>query len=180
MADDAGELSEIEMILRAYAEPVTSAGKDSLRDAARALSDLFADRLAAFVESGQLWEVVSATIAKADAQTAAAEQEADALREQVAAVADVLSSPRWLGTKSKQARRLKRAIRAALADPASVLAQRDAEVGAKALEDWASELPPWSPPYASLREQGAADGWRHAQDVARERARGLRQGVDRG
>ena len=109
----------------------------------------------------------------------AGEREVAALREQVAAVADVLSSPRWLGTKSKQARRLKRAIRAALADPASVLAQRDAEVGAKALEGLADELPPWSPPYASLREQGAADGWRHAQDVARERARGLRQGVDR-
>lgn len=76
-SDERVELGEIEMILRAYAEPVTSTGKDSLRDAARALSDLFAGRLAA-IESQQPFRVAEANRVRAKA----AEREAAALREQ--------------------------------------------------------------------------------------------------
>lgn len=73
-----------------------------------------------------------------DAVEQEAQQQDDALREQVAAVAVVLEKDeqRWraFAQEDQPGFVLRRDVRAALADPASVLAQRDAEVGAKVVD----------------------------------------------
>ncbi len=116
------------------------------------------------------------------------EQEAAALREQVVAVGLVVE--RWIarGVPVRGGGDGDEALfelQGALADPASVLAQRDAEVGAKALAahrlEWADYISNWSaavgasPPTVesiieALRQPSPPFG----------RARGPRQGVDRG
>lgn len=115
---------------------------------------------------------------------AAAEQEAAALREQVAA-ASAFMEPQWHTNPGHEYETTAAAyaagrndlidkIRAALADPASVLAQRDAEVGAKALERLADDIEPGGFGWTSLENA------ERFKTRLRERARGLRQGVDRG
>ncbi len=114
------------------------------------------------------------------------EQEAAALREQVAAVAALLAEAEKLTSERPNydfdGNRFKfpisqASLRAVLADPASVLAQRDAEVGAKALEEAAGDVDAlWvggngnehGIPYE--RSEEALIAW------LRDRARGLRQG----
>lgn len=188
--EDAGErvaLSEDErsQILLAYRDGVLAPGEAVLIEVERIL----AGRLAPVEQERdelQQWRVDHCMeIPNLRAHAELCEQEAATLREQVAAVAALrdewddpdLQLQRLPLTRSDVVDR----VAAALADPASVLAQRDAEVIQRAVKELRQQATARFDTHGGEDARGAAlwDAACHL-DPADGDALGLRQGVDRG